>query len=192
MSPSKLRSIRLDDHYNGMLEWFAEQFQREPNEIIRLALDQLNMDYGAMLGSARTFIAQLRERFGEDAVLEFRPSSNPKYPAEDFCEVYVEGEPIDELIAPLGMTRTESGAFGPHRALYLQSQRWEGRPTPNLYIGTIDPNSAAHVSIALADLKAEQQEYGSLLAARGRSAHHMIWSGKAGRMLTDEELDSTD
>lgn len=190
MSPSKQRSIRLDSHYNGMLEWFAERFERSENEIIRTALDHLNTEYGAALKSAELFIRRLRERHGDEAVLKFHPTD-----VEVMYDVSANaGAPDPDLVGVLGSIRMESGAFDPTMALYLEPRKWELRtPSPNLYVGTFDPTSAATISIPVADLRPEMQEFGSLLASRGRPLHHMLWGqGGAGRMLTDEQLEESD
>lgn len=204
MSPTTQKNIRLDEHYLGMIAFFSERFDRSLSEVIRTALDHMNAEYGAALRAAELFIAQLRERHGEDAVLEFRRTDGRPfgiveapagYATDHLREVHVGGELDADLQGILGGLRTESGAFDPNEALYLMPRAWDVKrvPTPQLYVGSIDPKSDATISIRVADLNPAMQEFGSLLASRGRPLHRLIWSqGGSGRLVTDDELEASD
>ena len=162
------KNLRLDEGSIKTLAFFAERFERSEAEIFRTALQVFGSVYGKAQMAADIFISQLRERHGE-ARLEFRPS--PKgvpHPAE----VYVDGHLEPDLCAPLAVRRDPRGEFETTMTLYLEpavdSAFAVAGGHPSLYIGVVDwPASATGISIGIADLHPDMQEFANLVAGRG-------------------------
>lgn len=209
MSPSKLKNFRFDEHYAGLLAFFAERFETTESDIVRRLLDHVNMEYGMELRFAERFIEQLKERHGAEARLEFRLIAGtetvsaprhyaPRYLPEDVV-VFVDGESDDGLIAQFLLGSTEERMAGVERCRIALLPR-AGDDAPyfggvggryvTLYIGELDPASPASLSIRVGDLRKEMQMFHWMHDWTAREREDGVTEGEPAFVLdsTDDQV----
>jgi hypothetical protein len=153
------RNFRFSAYYIDLLADLSGQLEISQAEILRRLLELVDDRRAEILKIGQRLVEQLAQRYGRDAEIVFRPADSNSYHV-----VYIDGKRDDNLIGIHG-----KGRDGERWRLCLgtrpSSDYEQGlfRQRPMFYVGAIDPDSRAALSIHVSDLHEGTQELRGLL-----------------------------
>jgi hypothetical protein len=152
------RNFRFSTYYIDLLGDLSNQLGLSQAEILRRLLDQIDSRRSEILKAGQRLLDRLETKYGGHAEIVFRPDDSNSHHV-----VYVEGRRDESLIGIYG--KGDQDRWRLYLGTRPSSEYEQGlfRQRPMFYVGAIDPDTPAAVSIHLGDLTTARQELRGLL-----------------------------